>query len=215
MSGDRMVATAIVGLARLLSGSSVRWVGCMPSSRQRVYYANHSSHLDAVILWAALPQDSRATVRPVAAADYWERSSLRRYLATHVFNAVLIARPGRGGASGQVRAGARAIAAMLEGLGDRYSLIIFPEGTRGTGGDIQPFRAGLYHLAKRRPDVEFIPVYMENLNRILPKGEFLPVPFLGSVSFGGAIQLAEDESRDDFLLRAREAVVRLGNAYDA
>jgi 1-acyl-sn-glycerol-3-phosphate acyltransferase len=124
-------------------------------------------------------------------------------LAASVFDAVLIDR----GAGGK-----EAVARMVDGLGDTHSLIVFPEGTRGSGDSVAPFKSGLYHLARARPDVELVPVSLENLNRILPKGEFVPVPMISRVVFGPGLRLEEGEAKDDFLERARDAVVRLQHA---
>ena len=137
---------------------------------------------------------------PVAAADYW-RGNPRGYLATHVFNAVLLERQNLDDIGRRQQ-----VDLLLEALGDRYSLILFPEGTRGTGREIAPFKSGLYHLALKRPDVELVPVYLENLHRILPKGALLPVPLLSSVTFGSPISVLPGEDKDAFLERAREAV---------
>ena len=71
---------------------------------------------------------------------------------------------------------------------------------------MSPFKGGLFHLAKNRPDVEFIPVLVENLNRILPKGEIVPVPLLGSLRFGAPIKLGSGEEKAVFLERARTAI---------
>jgi 1-acyl-sn-glycerol-3-phosphate acyltransferase len=98
---------------------------------------------------------------------------------------------------------------MVAALGKRNSLILFPEGTRGTGEKVGAFRGGLYYLAMRRPDVELVPAYLENMNRILPKGEFLPVPMLSLLTFGRPIQVEPGEEKDAFLERAREAVSSL------
>src|SRR5262249_35656800 len=100
---------------------------------------------------------------------------------------------------------------LAEALGQGNSLIIFPEGTRSLDGEIGAFKSGIYHLAKRRPDVEFVPVLVDNLNRILPKGEFLAVPLLSSISFGTPLRLDAAESKQAFLERARSAVVDLHN----
>jgi 1-acyl-sn-glycerol-3-phosphate acyltransferase len=197
-----LMTAAMVGLARLVSGASPRWTGCAPDTRQRVYFANHSSHLDALVLWAVLPAPVRALTRPVAALDYWTATRLRRYLATDVFQAVLIERR-------RVATRENPLAEMLAALGDRHSLILFPEGGRQPGPDPGPFKSGLFHLAKDRPEVEFVPVLMENLNRILPKGEVLPVPLLGSVSFGPPLPLQPGEEKSAFLERARKAVLAL------
>ena len=199
----RIVAKGVVGISRILAGGNVRRVGFTPDERQRIYFANHASHLDFVLVWAALPPPLRAITRPVAAKDYWDRPGFRRYLGVKVFNAVLVDRQPAQPAQQS------AIDVLLEGLGDRHSLILFPEGTRGDGATIAPFKSGLYRLGKARPDVELIPAYINNLNRVLPKGEFVPVPMLASVSFGEPMQIGEDEDKNAFLDRARNAILEL------
>jgi 1-acyl-sn-glycerol-3-phosphate acyltransferase len=199
----KFVAKGVVGIARVLAGGNVRRVGFTPDERQRIYFANHASHLDFVLVWAALPPKLRALTRPVAAKDYWDRPGFRRYLGVKVFNAVLVDRqPAQ-------PAPQAAMDILLEGLGERHSLIIFPEGTRGDGLTIAPFKSGLYRLGKARPDVELIPAYINNLNRVLPKGEFVPVPMLASVSFGEPMHVGEDEDKSTFLERARNAILEL------
>ena len=206
------MSAALVVLARLLSGAQARWVGCRPDPHQRIYFANHSSHLDFLVLWATLPAEVRALTRPVAARDYWERTRWRRYLATRVFRAVLVDRgaaaPGRDRAA-RVEAARRTVEQTAEAIGARHSLILFPEGTRGDGVDVGAFKSGLYHLCRRRPDLELVPTYLENLNRILPKGEVLPVPLLGSVTFGPFLTLQSHEEKDTFLARTRDALLSL------
>jgi 1-acyl-sn-glycerol-3-phosphate acyltransferase len=207
-----VIARVLVALARVLSGAQVRWTQPLAGDRQRIYFANHTSHLDFVLLWSSLPPSLRERARPVAGRDYWERGRIRRYLSSRVFNAVLIDRPGvgetadRGAAVVAARAG---IQRMAEAMGDRWSLIVFPEGTRGNGADVAPFKSGLYHLAMMRPEVELVPVYLDNMNRILPKGESLPVPMLGRVIFGAPMHLEAGEDKGVFLARARETLVRL------
>ena len=205
------MAKAVVGIARVLAGGNVRRVGFTPDERQRIYFANHASHLDFVLVWAALPPRLRMMTRPVAAKDYWDRAGLRRYLGVKVFNAVLVDRqPVQRGPAGEANGAPQsAIDVLLDGLGERHSLILFPEGTRGDGSIIAPFKSGLYRLGKARPDVELIPAYINNLNRVLPKGEFVPVPMLASVSFGEPMRVGEDEEKDAFLERARNAILEL------
>jgi 1-acyl-sn-glycerol-3-phosphate acyltransferase len=210
----RVVAAGVVGLARFLAGGSVRHVAFDPDERQRIYFANHTSHLDFVIIWSALPPRLRAMTRPVAAKDYWDKSGLRRYLAIKVFNAVLVERVGQailpaGQAGSPVPHQDNPMEVLLDGLGDRHSLIIFPEGTRGDGTQIAAFKSGLYRLGKARPDVELVPIYIDNLNRVLPKGEFVPVPMLASVSFGAPMRVEDGEAKEAFLNRARNAILEL------
>jgi len=210
--GVHPIASLLAAVARGITGVQVQWAGCEPSERQRIYFANHTSHLDFVVLWSALPSEIRARTRPIAAKDYWEETPLRRYLAENVFKALLVERGAMAKAKSSEEAkfvGRMLIEDMAAALGQRHSLILFPEGTRGSGEKVGEFRAGLYHLALRRPDVELVPAYLENMNRILPKGEFLPVPMLSLLTFGMPTQVEPGEEKETFLERAREAVSSL------
>jgi 1-acyl-sn-glycerol-3-phosphate acyltransferase len=216
--GVHPLAGIIAAFARAVSGVQVRWSdGFSDTARQRIYFANHTSHLDFVVLWSALPAEVRGRTRPVAAKDYWE-SGVKAYLAQNVFRAVLVQRGAAAQAASEEEAravGRATIEQLAEALGETDSLILFPEGTRGTGESVAPFRSGLFHLAKRKPDAEFVPVYLENLNRILPKGEFLPVPLISVLTFGAPMLVEESESKEAFLERTRAAVCglrRRGNA---
>jgi 1-acyl-sn-glycerol-3-phosphate acyltransferase len=202
------LANLIAAFARGVSGVRVRWAGCLPEGGQRIYFANHTSHLDFVVLWSALPDDVRARTRPVAAKDYWEKG-MRAYLAERVFRAVLIHRGGVAKECDKPEGPGEALAVidqLAEAMGKTDSLIFFPEGTRGTGETIAPFRSGLYYLAKKRPDVELVPVHLENLGRVLPKGEVLPVPLICLLTFGAPMHLLETEDKRSFLDRACAAV---------
>jgi 1-acyl-sn-glycerol-3-phosphate acyltransferase len=205
------LANLIAGCGRWISGVQIRQEGWHPTPRPCVYFANHTSHLDFVVLWSALPREIRARTRPVAAKDYWDRG-LKRFLATRVFRAVLLERGAAARAAvrenGQ-REAQNIIDHLAEAMGATDSLILFPEGTRGSGEEVGKFRSGLYYLAVRRPDVELVPAYLENLNRILPKGEFFPVPLLSVLTFGAPIQVNEGEEKHAFLDRARGAVCAL------
>lgn len=196
-----MTADLLVFLVRLVSGANARWTGCAPDTRQRIYFANHTSHLDALVLWAVLPPEVRALTRPVAARDYWD-TGIRRYMADKIFHAILIERK-----KPTVRD--NPIEQILEAMGNDKSIIIFPEGGRQTTDEPVAFKSGLYHLAQKRPDIEFIPVLMDNLNRILPKGEVLAVPLIANVTFGAPVKLLPEETKPAFLERARAEVMRL------
>ena len=197
-----MTRTFLAALAKFLSGASTRWVECQPDTCQRIYFANHTSHLDALVVWASLPMELRNITRPVAAKDYWDAGAVRRYLATQVFDALLIDRK-------EIKVHNSPVDLMIREMGDRKSLIVFPEGGRSTTGEIGEFKSGLFYLGKKRPDLELVPVYIDNLNRVLPRGEFLPVPLLSCITFGPPIWLEKGEPKNSFLSRAREAVRRL------
>ena len=207
MTCSGVIAACLAALARLASGPSVHFAAGTPCRGQCIYFANHGSHLDFIVLWAVLPGDLRARTRPVAARDYWEAGRLRRYAARGVFRAVLVDRGG--GGPGHVRA---EMAQLLAALDAGDSLILFPEGTRGCGGEIGPFKGGLDYLARQRPEIDLVPVHLHNLQRIMPKGEFLPVPQLSRITFGAPLRLGEGEAKAAFLARAREAVISLAPA---
>lgn len=177
-------------------------MGCRPEAAQRVYFANHSSHLDAVVLWSLLPRPLRERTRPVAARDYWMAGPIRRHLATRVFRAVLVDRT--------VSFQQHPLDELFEALAAGDSLIMFPEGGRARAGTMTEFRPGLWRVSLRFPEVEMIPVYLRYLDRVLPRGALLPVPLLTDVVFGAPLPRVEGESREAFLERARDAVQRMG-----
>jgi 1-acyl-sn-glycerol-3-phosphate acyltransferase len=203
-----MIGAALAAVCRLVTGATVEWHCDPDADAQRIYFGNHSSHLDFIVIWSALPPRLRRLTRPVAGRDYWDRGAVRRHLAGAVFHAVLIDR--RPSGDGDAVASARAtVDRIVEAMGEGHSLIVFPEGTRSRDGEVGPFKGGLFYLSRRRPDVELIPVHLENLNRILPKGETLPVPMLSRVVFGARLPTRENEEKSAFLERARSAVMAL------
>lgn len=197
-----ILAALLIGATRFLVGARARWEGAAPTPVQRIYFANHASHLDTMVLWAALPPGLRRRTRPVAAADYWGRDRLHRHLALEVLDAVLIDRG----------AGRDALIPLAEALRDGDSLIVFPEGTRNPAPLPGPFKAGLYFLARDFPQVELIPVYLDNLHRALPKGVYLPVPVSTAALFGPPMRVEPGEDKAAFLARARAAVTALGRS---
>ncbi|WP_313116497.1 lysophospholipid acyltransferase family protein [Ectopseudomonas guguanensis] len=198
-----LTAFAITSAARLLTGARALWLGSTAQATQRLYYANHSSHGDFVLLWASLPPQLRKRTRPVAGADYWQKPGVRSFLINRVFNGVLVDRERK-------EAGINPLQAMLDALDGGDSLIIFPEGTRNLSDEpLLPFKSGLYHLAHARPEVELVPVWIANLNRVMPKGRALPLPLLCTLSFGTALERIEGEGKEAFLERARNALLAL------
>ena len=194
---------AITLFARFVTAPRALWQGIEPTHAQRVYFANHSSNGDFVLIWTVLPAALRARTRPVAALDYWLKSPLRAFIGREVFNAVLIER----------RPEARTedpVAQMAAALDEGSSLILFPEGGRNTGeAPLLPFKSGLYHLARLRPNVDLVPVWISNLNHVMPKGKVVPVPLICTLTFGAALRLDPNESKEAFLSRASSSLLAL------
>lgn len=196
-------ATGFAALARAITGVRPIWQGTAPSEKQRIYFANHSSHGDFIILSASLPRSQRSQARAVAAADYWGKTALRRFVAETLLGAVLIERL-RENRKGDP------LAEMIAVLDQGHSLILFPEGSRNMTDELLlPFKSGLYNLSLARPEVELVPCWLENISRVLPKGEILPVPLLCRVIFGAPVVLQPGEDRHAFLDRARACLLAL------
>ena len=197
----KMMRYFLLGLIRVLTGSQARWHGCPPKAEQRIYFANHQSHADLVMIWAALPHALRSATRAVAAKDYWTKTPFKQWLTTEVFNVIYVSRD-------------RAtdddpLEPLLDALGNGDSIILFPEGTRGHFEEPQPFKAGLYNLSSKFPQAVLVPAWINNVQHVLPKGEVVPVPVLCSVTFGAPMKIEPGEECKAFLVRARQAVVAL------
>ncbi|MEN9329159.1 MAG: hypothetical protein RLZZ484_347 [Pseudomonadota bacterium] len=191
----------LLGLVRLMTGSQARWYGCPPKAEQRIYFANHQSHVDLVMIWAALPKELRAHTRAIAAKDYWTKTPFKKWLTSAVFNVIYVSRDRSSDED--------PLEPLFEALDHGDSIILFPEGTRGNAEEPQAFKAGLYNLARKYPAVELVPAWINNVQRVMPKGEVVPVPVLCSVTFGAPLRLGEGEERRAFLDRARSAVIAL------
>ncbi|MGO3882936.1 MAG: lysophospholipid acyltransferase family protein [Proteus vulgaris] len=227
----KVVSSVLVSICRFLTGIRAKQTSPIAKDTPCIYYANHSSHLDGLVIWSCLTPNIRPYVHPVAAEDYWNKNRLRRYLSRRIFRAILIPRHAtkmnfteensqdekipnqimdRNTSSTSNKVNALAI--MQDILDQGESLIIFPEGTRGNGEYIQDFKAGLWHLSRKNPNVQLVPIYLENLNRVLPKGSHLVVPVICSAIFGAPIASThENESKQEFLIRAKSALEELHN----
>ena len=192
---------ALAFVARLITGAQGHWYGTTPKAEQRIYFANHQSHFDWVLVWAALPRDLRAVTRPIAARDYWTATPLKHWITREIFNAVYVSRERKDDED--------PLEPLMEALRNGDSLVIFPEGTRGHAVEPASFKSGLYALAQAFPDVQLIPAWIDNVQRVMPKGEVVPVPILCTVVFGTPIALGPAEERRPFLGRARAAVIAL------
>jgi len=197
----KMMGYFLLGLVRVLTGAQARWHGCPPKAEQRIYFANHQSHADLVMIWAALPRELRHVTRAIAARDYWTKSPFKKWLTSAVFNVIYVSRDRTSDED--------PLEPLIEALHNGDSIILFPEGTRGHLGEPQAFKAGLYNLALKFPQAVLVPAWINNVQHVLPKGEVVPVPVLCSVTFGAPMHLEPGEDRRAFLDRARGAVIAL------
>ncbi len=202
-----MLGTFLSSLTKIMIGAYAYWRHTTPSKNQRVYFANHSSHLDTMAIWSSLDPELRKITRPVAAKDYWGKGGIRGIIAKDALNVVLIERSGNGEDD--------PLKPLYEALDQGDSLIIFPEGTRRYETEPTAFKSGLYHLSRRYPHVEYIPVYLANTRRSLPKGALLPLPVSCMATFGAPLEIDLEESKEEFLERARQAVIDLSKPEGA
>lgn len=202
-SASSLTAWGLCAFARTFTSAQTEWRGCTPDATPRIYFGNHSSHGDFVLVWASLPPALRASTRPVAGSDYWQASGVRRWMIHDVLNAVLVDR-------GRKDRGDHLVASVAAAIDAGDSLILFPEGTRNVGDDaLQPFKTGIFHVAKARPRVECVPVWIENAGRAMPKGAILPLPLLCTLTFGAPLRVDDGEAADAFLHRLRAALLAL------
>jgi 1-acyl-sn-glycerol-3-phosphate acyltransferase len=197
----KLMSLFLLGLIRALTGAQARWQGCPPKAEQRIYFANHQSHADLVLMWAALPSELRSITRPIAAKDYWTKTPFKKWITTAVFNAIYVDRT--------KTTDQDPLEPLIDALESGDSIILFPEGTRGNQEEPQAFKSGLYNLAQKFPQVVLVPAWINNVQRVMPKGEVVPVPILCSVTFGAPLVLEPGEERGSFLTRARQAVMAL------
>ena len=195
------ISTLLISILRLLLGASARFESTPDLSGQRIYFANHTSHIDTLAIMAALPKEARLNTKPLAAADYWGKNSFLRYLATRGLNSMLIDR--------QPKDGEDPLVPVLQAMAQGCSVIIFPEGTRRFQALPGEFKSGLYRLHKAFPQARLVPIYLDNLYRSMPKGKHVPLPIICTIRIGDPLAVVENEEKGDFLNRAREAVVRL------
>jgi 1-acyl-sn-glycerol-3-phosphate acyltransferase len=187
----------------LFIGLRLRGREHVPATDPFVLVANHTSHLDTVALLSMFSLARLHRIRPVAAADYFERTRLVSFLSHALFNVLTVARTHVGRDNNPLEG-------MLAALHAGQSLILFPEGTRGRGGEPGHFLPGVAHLVEKAPDVPVVPAYLLNMGRALPKGSILPVPFFCEVRLGPA--LYPKGSRQEILGELERAVAKLASA---
>lgn len=170
---------------------------------QFIIAANHNSHADAVTLMTAVPTNKLANTHPIAAADYFGKNKFTSFISWLFINVKLIPRKKSSDEDND-----NPINIMDELLKKKKSIIIFPEGSRGKPGKLSPFKKGIGILSEKNQNVPIIPVYLEGISRVLPKGNKIILPSLTKIYFGEAIHIT-DESAEEIVERVEKAIHRL------
>ena len=181
-------------------GLTVRHRERLPRDGPAVLAGNHNSNLDALALMSLMPLKLLPKLRPVAAMDYFYTSGFRAWFANNIIGIIPVKR-------GSGKEGGNPLQLAEEALDRGEILVLFPEGTRGEPEKLQAFKKGIGHLARARPKVPVVPVFMYGLGKALPKGSALLVPFNVSVTVGEA--LYGKASYDAFVASLEKAMTSL------
>ena len=178
----------------------------IPQQGSFILAANHSSHADTAVIFAALPRPMRKRVVAAAAQDYFFDNGLRQFVSRVLFNTIPVPR--------SAFASSDPLRHVLRALREGYGVLLFPEGTRSQNGELGPFRSGIGRLAAEFPNVPIIPVWLEGTARVLPKKASFPRPVSVVARFGAPIdhspaQLDNKTSWRTVANELREAVIDL------
>lgn len=157
----------------------------LPKGGPAIVIANHNSHMDVFALLSLFPLCRQADVHPVAAADYFLRNNIMGWFALNILNIIPVMRKGRE---------ANPLARCEQALREGKTLILFPEGTRGEPGKLAPLKSGLWHLSKSMPDVPIIPVWLQGTERVMARGNRIPLPLFIDVTVGDALRFNADKN---------------------
>lgn len=173
----------------------------LKNKKQFILIANHNSHMDTMAIMSAIPSRYIHKVHPIAARDFFGGSLFKKILMRYLVNATLIQRDRDDPENDPIDS-------MDKMLKKSRSLILFPEGSRGVPGVMTKFKKGLGYLIQRNPEIKVIPVYLDNVYKILPRGKNLILPYNCSIKFGDPIQFKSMEM-EDILLSSEKAMQNL------
>jgi 1-acyl-sn-glycerol-3-phosphate acyltransferase len=186
----------------IVLGISVKNAQNLPQKGPAILIANHNSHIDTLVLMCLFSTSQLLKVHPVAAADYFFNTKFRAFVSKMLIGAIAVKRVRAKNTTEDVLAEAK------QSLKNGHILIIYPEGTRSLDGEIRGFQSGAAHLAKFNPDVPVVPIYINGPDKIMPKSDFLPVPFICDVYIGTPMYLGVD-TKQEFTDKIYQEVLQL------
>lgn len=159
----------------------IQYVDCsfLKEEEQFVIIANHNSHLDTLTLLTSLPGDILWKVRPVAAQDYFGNTPLKAKFSNFFINTLLINRH-----STKADGPNYSMNRLVQAIDDGYSLILFPEGTRGEPEQMSKMKSGIARLLIQKPGLKYVPVFMAGMGKSLPKGTSFLLPYNATIHIG-------------------------------
>ncbi len=156
-----------------------------------IFIGNHSSHLDSLVLLHSLPERYKRRLTFGGAADRWFLKGRKGYAKQGWYNSLALNTfPVRRGA------GSATLDYPKWLLDRKWSVMIFPEGTRSSTGKMGKFRHGVSILALDRK-VPVVPIYMEGLAAIRPKGAAAAGRGPVTVKIGKPLHFAEGTTVPD------------------
>ena len=202
-AGEALRRALLFPTLRLVTPLTVEGLEHLRGNGPFIFAANHSSHLDAPVVLAALPGRLRRRVRVAAAADYFFTNRVKGLLVSTTLNAFAFERKGPG------REASLEEARRLLCIGQ--SVLIFPEGTRSPDGQIHLFKRGVGTLALAA-GVPAIPIHIEGAHAAWPKGAFWPRRQHIVVRFGAPLCFASPTEPLEAAACVERAVRNLADA---
>ena len=187
-------------LTLVILGLNIRGRKNLPKHGPAIIAANHNSHLDTMVLMGLYPLRKVHKIRPVAAADYFFKNRFLKWFALNIVGIIPLERHGR-------KSKEDLFAGCKEALENEDILILYPEGSRGDAGKMSELKKGIFYISNLVEKTAVTPVVMNGLNKALPKGEALLVPFNCDVIIGE--QVFSGDCADEFVKDLKEIFDRL------
>jgi 1-acyl-sn-glycerol-3-phosphate acyltransferase len=163
-----LVTRPFMAFVRFYCRLRVEGLDHVPATGPFILAANHSSHADTAVIFAALPRELRKRVLAAAAREYFFDGGVRQFASRILFNIIPVSR--------NAPFGEDPLRHVVRALREGYGVLLFPEGTRSQNGQLGPFRSGIGRLVAEFPDVPIVPVWIEGAARVLPKKVAIPIP---------------------------------------